>query len=95
MNRATLTSLTACLLSAALSGPVHAEEGFDPARFVADKCSSCHDSSVYTRSNRRVNSLPALQRQVRMCDANVGTRLFDDDLHTLVNHLNDQYYHFK
>jgi len=92
MQKITL-SAAASLLSVGLLGPAQAD-GFDPARFVESKCTACHDSSVYTRSNRRVTSLPALQRQVRMCDANIGTKLFDNDVHAVVQYLNDKYYHF-
>lgn len=94
MKLTTALTLTTCLLGTGLLGSAHAE-GFEPARFIASKCSTCHDSSVYSRSNRRVKSLPALERQVRMCDANIGTKLFDDDVHSLVQYLNDSYYHFQ
>ena len=54
----------------------------------------CHDTSVYTRDNRRVTSYPGLQAQVERCDANLGTKLFPDDLALLVDHLNSNYYKF-
>jgi cytochrome c553 len=67
---------------------------FDAAKFLADSCSRCHDSSVYTREDRRVQSLDALHSQVRRCDAMLGTKLYEEDIDTLVGHLNSQYYHF-
>lgn len=76
-----------------LAGAAHAAD-FDPETFVAEKCSRCHDSSVYTRENRRVQSLDALNNQVRRCDSMVGTQLFEDDINLLVDHLNQRYYHF-
>ena len=76
--------------------PVFAEadEGIDARSFVQEKCGACHDSSIYTRKNRRVDSLSRLNSQVRMCDAQLGTSLFDEDITSIVNYLNDNYYHF-
>ena len=66
----------------------------DPKSFVQEKCSGCHDTSVYTRKQRRVKSLSQLDTQVRMCDAQLGIKLFDEDVNALVNYLNQNYYHF-
>ena len=66
----------------------------DPKTFVQEKCSGCHDTSVYTRKQRRVKSLSQLDTQVRMCDAQLGIKLFDEDVNALVNYLNQNYYHF-
>ena len=68
---------------------------FDAGQFVDTRCVACHDSTVYTREDRRVKSLERLESQVRMCDANLGTKLFDDDLLAVVAYLNDNYYHFE
>lgn len=57
-------------------------------------CTRCHDTGVYTRSNRRVGSHAALEAQVARCDANLATKLFPEDLAQLVEYLNDGYYHF-
>jgi len=67
---------------------------FDAASYHAAQCTSCHDSGVYTRENRRVRSYPMLETQVARCDANLATKLFPDDLALLVEHLNSQYYKF-
>jgi hypothetical protein len=85
-------SLTAALLLAA-AGTGHTAD-FDAGKFLAENCSRCHDSSVYTRPNRRVQSLDGLHSQVRRCDAMLQTKLFEDDLKVLVEHLNQRYYHF-
>ena len=74
--------------------PAHATENFHPENFHQQKCMGCHDTGVYTRSNRRVDSLPRLESQVRMCDANLGIKLFDEDLHALVDYLNRNFYKF-
>lgn len=58
-------------------------------------CMQCHDSSVYTREDRRVNSLEALHKQVRRCDASLGLRWFDQDVENVVQYLNQTYYNFE
>ena len=71
-----------------------AEEKFHPGSFHRQNCTGCHDTSIYTRTNRRVNSLSRLESQVRMCDANLGIKLFDDELKALVDYLDENYYKF-
>ena len=67
---------------------------FDAEKFLGEKCTQCHDSSVYTRPDHKVQSLTALDTQVRRCDSMIGTKLFDDDINAVVEHLNTRYYHF-
>jgi len=85
-------ALVLALLAAAT--PAAAADNFDSARFLEERCSSCHDGRVYTRANRRVQNVAQLESQVRRCDANLGTALFDDDIKALVEHLDQQYYRF-
>jgi cytochrome c553 len=89
MSLRSVIALSLALASASLSAA-----DFDADKFLAEKCSSCHDSSVYTRPNHRVQSLQGLEQQVRRCDSMIGTKLFEDDIKTLVDHLNQKYYHF-
>lgn len=81
-------------LGCALPALAETSAASDPKTFVQEKCSGCHDSSVYTRKQRRVDSLSRLDSQVRMCDAQLGIKLFDEDVNAIVNYLNDNYYHF-
>jgi len=60
----------------------------------ADKCTACHDSSLYIRENRRVQTLPKLGTQVRFCKDNLGIAWFDDEVEDVVGFLNKNYYHF-
>ena len=72
----------------------NAAQDFQAKTFHQTNCTGCHDSSVYTRDKHRVKSLPQLESQVRMCDSNLGKKLFDDDILSLTHYLNDSYYHF-
>lgn len=64
-------------------------------------CIACHaarfgnnGADIYTRENRRVNDLGALQRQVNLCKNNLGITWFDDEVNHVVDYLNATYYKF-
>ena len=59
-----------------------------------DNCTGCHDSSLYTRDNRNVNSLPRLGAQVRFCRDSLGLTWFDDEVEAVIHYLNHNYYRF-
>lgn len=72
--------------------------GGDPANgkklFATSQCLSCHGTEVFTRADRKVSDLNALESQVRRCDANLPTNWFDDEILDVVAYLNDAYYKF-
>jgi hypothetical protein len=92
MPRRSDVPLAAALFALLCAGPVAA--AFDPAAHHAANCTSCHDDSVYTRDNRMVNSLPALEAQVARCEANLSTGLFPEEQAAVVEYLNRKYYKF-
>jgi cytochrome c2 len=57
-------------------------------------CTSCHDSSVYTRPNRQVRSLDALQQQLAGCGHMAKKEFAAAQTRDLVKYLNDRFYHF-
>lgn len=65
------------------------------------QCTACHASrfgndgaDIYTRANRRVQSLDGLQRQVDRCKNNLQIVWFDEDVADVVEYLNNRYYKF-
>jgi CxxC motif-containing protein (DUF1111 family) len=58
-------------------------------------CVSCHNASVYTRRDRHVTSLSALNEQVDGCLHNTQVKLTPDQQKSLVKYLNEQFYKFK
>lgn len=67
-----------------------------PGKALHDaNCISCHDSAVYTREDRKIGDFPKLLAQVRRCDANLGSRLFDEDIEQVADYLNQAYYKFE
>ncbi len=59
------------------------------------QCTACHDSSVYTRANRRVKSVEGLIGQVEFCNRNLGGKLSREQMNDLVQYLNQAYYKFE
>jgi mono/diheme cytochrome c family protein len=59
-----------------------------------EHCTKCHTEAVYTRENRFVKSLQALNTQVERCKNNTGAQWFDEDTAAVVKYLDDKYYKF-
>lgn len=57
-------------------------------------CVACHGSEVYTRKDRRITNMDALNTQVARCENNLGLQWFEDQRDAVSNYLNDSYYHF-
>jgi len=60
----------------------------------SEHCARCHDPDFYTRPDRKVNSKEKLTSMVRMCDSNLGTGLFDEDMDNIADFLDTSYYKF-
>ena len=85
-------TLGAALLASGAS-PLAAE--FNAETYHQSNCTRCHDTSVYTRENRKMRSYPMLETQVARCDANLATKLFPGDLEQLTDYLNTEFYKFS
>lgn len=59
------------------------------------QCVACHDSSVYTRANRRVKSPEGLIGQVNNCVRQTDAKLDRDQINNLVKYLDESFYKFK
>jgi mono/diheme cytochrome c family protein len=85
----TLALLMPLAASAALPGDAAAGK-----RLYDASCTSCHDASVFTRQNRRVQSLDALRGQVQACGHMAKQDFTPQQLQDLVKYLNDRFYRF-
>jgi len=90
--------LSSWLLIGQASYAADSEKG---RKLHGENCVTCHKSltneepdSLYTRENRRVTSLDALQKQVERCQFSLGLQWFDDEIATVTQYLNDNFYHF-
>ena len=63
---------------------------------VYDKtCVACHDTSVYTRANRRIKTVEGLIGQVNGCVRQTGAKLDKDQINDVVKYLDESFYKFK
>jgi cytochrome c553 len=81
-------------LLAGLSASAATGEGIDAQALLQKNCTSCHGSEVYTRPDRKIHSLSALQQQVEFCNTNLDTKMFPDEVNAVANLLNKEYYKF-
>jgi cytochrome c553 len=58
-------------------------------------CVRCHSTSVYTRPDRRIKSLAALNEQVGACLHAAQVELTQDEQRSIVKYLNEQFYKLK
>ncbi len=64
-------------------------------KLVNENCQSCHGDEVYSRADRKVQSLEGLDNQVRRCELALGLRWFDEQIEDTAAYLNQTYYHYK
>ncbi len=83
---------------------VHAFAAPDLARGKAlhdENCIKCHagmvggdGTAIYTRPNRRIDSLDGLRHQVNRCKDSLGMPWPADQIDDVVHYLNHDFYHF-
>ena len=63
--------------------------------YAKSECLRCHQTNkLFTRKNRKVKSLSQLNLQVRKCDTQLNSHLFDDEIEDVVAYLNQAHYKF-
>ncbi len=67
------------------------EEGKD---MYEEDCTKCHDSSVFTRKDRKVNDLESLKTQVHRCVTSQGYSWFEEDEENVTAYLSEAFYKF-
>jgi len=93
MKTSLLTLITTGLVMASSSSPaIDINHG---KSLQQENCMRCHDDSIYTREERRVTTLDALQRQVQRCETNLDLAWFPEDVDAVTEYLNTSFYKFK
>ena len=71
-------------------------------QLLEENCIKCHasmvggdGSKIYTRADRRIDSLDALDTQVHRCKTSLGVSWPEDQIADVVAYLNHKYYKFK
>ena len=67
----------------------------DADKLHTTRCMGCHDTSVYTRPDRRIQSLEALSGQINACGHGSGQPLGAEERSAITRYLNERYYRFK
>jgi len=86
-----LLILASILLSITLVNAADTEEG--KASYEED-CTSCHDSKVFTRKDRKINELTALKKQVHKCVVATEASWFEEDEENAVAYISETFYKF-
>ena len=93
-----MIKITMTICSLLLVNSVYADGNASKGQkiYVASECVRCHQTNeMFTRANRKVKTLPELNAQVRRCDAQLSTNLFDDEIEDVVTYLNQKHYKFS
>ena len=81
-----------CLMLGNLTANADAVQG----KILQDQsCTGCHDTSVYSRPNKRIKTFAALQGQVTRCKKPAGAEWSNQETMDVVEYLNNDFYHFK
>ena len=85
------------LLSMLLAPAAHAALPGDTAegeRLVVVNCTSCHDTGVFSRADRKILSLGALKAQLASCGHGAKKEFSAAQTDSIVKYLNERFYHF-
>ncbi|MGB6911057.1 MAG: hypothetical protein WBE01_15235 [Methyloceanibacter sp.] len=67
----------------------------DGKRLYDANCTGCHDTSVFTRKDRVVQSLDALKKQLVSCSHMAKKEFSATETQNIIKYLNDQFYQFR
>lgn len=80
---------------ALLAPPVLAGDSAQGKKLLDANCVKCHNTSVYTRPDRQIKSLDALNERIVACTHAAQVTLTDDERKSIAQYLNEQFYKFK
>jgi len=67
----------------------------DGKRVYDANCTGCHDTSVFTRKDRVVQSLDVLKKQLVSCSHMAKKEFSATETQNIIKYLNDQFYQFR
>jgi mono/diheme cytochrome c family protein len=85
-----LILLMPCAYAAALPG-----DNADGKRLHDANCMGCHETSIYTRKDRLVQSLAALKKRLGDCSHMANKEFSASETQNIIKYLNDQFYQFR
>jgi mono/diheme cytochrome c family protein len=64
-------------------------------RLYDANCMGCHDTAIYTRRDRIVQSLDALKKRLGDCSHMAKKEFSAIEMQNIIKYLNDQFYQFR
>lgn len=89
--------LYACLSILLISSTYAAALPGDSAegkRLFDANCTKCHQTDIFTRKDRKIQSLDALKEQLVSCMHAANVEFSESEKQDLLKYLNDDFYHF-
>lgn len=87
-------SLTLMLMPSAYAASLPGDSA-EGKRLLDANCMECHQTDVYTRKDRSVQSLEGLKEQVASCTHMAKKDFSASEMQDLIKYLNDAFYHFE
>jgi cytochrome c553 len=94
MKSVLCATLLILLMSSAYAASLPGDSA-EGERLVHANCTACHDTDIFTRKDRLVQSLDALKKQLVSCTHAVKKEFSASEMQDLLKYLNDQFYHFR
>jgi mono/diheme cytochrome c family protein len=94
MKRIILGALLMLLMPSAYAASLPGDTA-NGKRLYDANCVECHDSSVFTRKDRHVQSLDELKEQVANCTHMAKKQFSASETEDLLKYLNAEFYHFQ
>jgi hypothetical protein len=94
MNRFVCVSLLILLIPSAHAASLPGDSA-NGKRLLDAHCMKCHQTDIFTRKDRKVQSLDALRDQLVGCTHMAKQEFSASETQDLLKYLNDQFYHFN
>jgi cytochrome c553 len=95
MNKTSSLLMLLCLMAPSTNAALLLGDATRGSTLHTQNCQGCHDSTMYSRPNRRIQSVEGLMAQVEICNSQLRRGLSKEQRDDLVKYLNDSYYKFK
>ena len=92
--RVIVYSLLLLVISATTPAPALAANIEHGKILLEQHCTRCHDTRVFTRPDRRIDSLEALKNQVERCELRQTLEWPQSDVDDVIAYLDATYYKF-
>ena len=94
MKSILFASLLILLMPSAYAAPL-AGDSANGKRLLEANCTECHQTDIFTRKDRKVQSLDGLKEQLVACSHAAKVDFSASEMQDLLKYLNDQFYHFQ